>query len=84
VGFAGFVVPSWSRVGLNQGLGDAHGLDVGQRFVDPVEPVLPRADEAPQHVRRVALEDAQRPREVAQVAAPAAADVEALAVDARS
>src|SRR6187401_507473 len=62
-------------------LGDAHRLGIGQRFVQAGERVGAPADLAPWDARGMTLEQRQRAQEMARLAAPAAADLEMLAID---
>ena len=46
---------------IDERLGDAHRLGVGERVVQPIQRIRPSADALPRHVGGVALEKAQAP-----------------------
>src|SRR5262245_18116011 len=70
-----------ASVRLNKGFRNAHRFGVGERVVDGRERIGPRANPAPRHRAMMPVEDAERANEVPDLASPAAADFEMLAVD---
>src|SRR3954452_8453510 len=65
---------------IDEGFGNAHLLGVGERLVQLAQSVGARADLAARN-RGMALEHRERAQEMARLAAPAAPDLQVLAVD---
>src|SRR4051812_36903662 len=70
-----------SGLRLNKSFGKTHRLGIGERLIEFGERVGLRADRPPRDRGMMPLKDAQRAHEVRHLAAPAAADLEMLAVD---
>src|SRR5688572_4009464 len=66
---------------IDQRFRNTHRLGVGERIVERGQWVGPAADILPGHFGGVPLEHRQRTKEMPRLAAPAAADLEMLAVD---
>src|SRR5438094_88778 len=68
-------------IGFDKGFRQAHRLGIGKRLIHVAERVRARAYRVPRDRRVVPFEDPQRAHEMADFAAPAAANLEMLAVD---
>src|SRR3954466_16365143 len=69
-----------SSVGFDKSLRKTHRLGISERLIEVRERVGLRADRAPRNRVVMPLEDAQRAHEMRHLAAPAAANLEMLAV----
>src|SRR5262245_58131233 len=72
--------PSGVLIRSNKSFRQAHRFGIGERLVQIGQRVDARADRAPRRHVAIALEHAQRAHEVTDLAAPASANLEMLAV----